>query len=302
MKHSRSSHRCFDRYVMIDWSAQSSPKLGKDSIWMAVADCDGQIEEVHNPRTRHCATELLVELLSDLSERVLVGCDFSFGYPTGFADALVGESGSTWRDVWSWVGARVTDAADNQNNRFDVASEMNDRCESTVKVRPFWGHPGSNLHQGVSRYRPDTYAPFEEFRITEHRIRVEGHRPFSSWQLAYPGSVGSQMLIGMAWIERLRALGQIGDRLKVWPFETGLGERSLEGGAGDIVIAEVWPSMFDIDRDRHDILDAAQVITVVENLARADADFSLRHWASPSVSEAERRSVLREEGWTLGVM
>ena len=83
MEQARSSPRCFDRYVMIDWSAQSSPKQGKDSIWIAVADCDGQVEEVHNPSTRHGATELLVELLSDLSERVLVGCDFSFGYPSG---------------------------------------------------------------------------------------------------------------------------------------------------------------------------------------------------------------------------
>ena len=287
---------------MIDWSAQSSPKQGKDSIWMAVADCDGQVEEVHNPRTRHGATELLVELLSDLSERVLVGCDFSFGYPSGFVDALLGESASSWRDVWSWVGTRVLDAADNRNNRFEVASEMNDRCECAVKVRPFWGYPGAHLHQGVSRYRPDSYSPFDEFRITEHRIRAKGHRPFSSWQLAYPGSVGSQMLMGMAWVERMRAIDEIGNRLKVWPFETGLGKHSLDGGPSDIVIAEVWPSMFDIDRDRHDVLDAAQVITVVEKLARADADLSLRDWASPSLSEAEQLSVLREEGWTLGVL
>ena len=35
-------------------------------------------------------------------------------------------------------------------------------------------------------------------------VRAEGHRPFSSPQLAYPGSVGSQMLMGIAWLERVR--------------------------------------------------------------------------------------------------
>lgn len=301
MNGSQSSDRCFDRYVMIDWSANSVPKRGKDSIWVAITDRHGRVEMLSNPRTRRETASLLVEILNDSLDRTFVGCDFSFGYPAGFAPAIIGSPAATWRDLWLWVSDRIQDDDKNRNNRFSVAAEMNDRCEQLVDARPLWGHPGSHACEGVSRYRPESYAPFDEFRLTEQRVRSDGHRPFSSWQLAYPGSVGSQMLMGMAWIESLRASGELGERVKIWPFETGIGQGSLDAKSGEIVFAEVWPSMFNIDRDRHEILDAAQVITVVEQLAQADVDHSLRTWANPDLSDEERLLVLREEGWTLGV-
>jgi len=287
---------------MIDWSANSSPKKGKDSIWIAAADSNGRVEALGNPPTRHEATALLIAELSNTAGRTLVGCDFSFGYPSGFITALIDERAANWRDLWLWVRDRIHDDERNRNNRFAVAAEMNDLCERSVSSRPLWGYPGAQALGGVSRYRPDSYAPFDEFRLTEQRVRSEGHRPFSSWQLAYPGSVGSQMLMGMAWIEGLRRIGDLDERVRIWPFETGVGESSLEGTSGEVVFAEVWPSMFEIDRGRHEILDAAQVMTVVERVAQADADLSLRKWASPQLSNEERAVVLREEGWTLGVL
>jgi len=287
---------------MIDWSANSSPKKGKDSIWIAVADSDGRVEVLGNPPTRHEATALLIAELSNTAGRTLVGCDFSFGYPSGFITALLDERVADWHDLWLWLHDRIHDDETNRNNRFAVAAEMNDLCERSVSSRPLWGYPGAQALGGVSRYRPDSYAPFDEFRLTEQRVRSEGHRPFSSWQLAYPGSVGSQMLMGIAWIECLRRIGDLDKRVRIWPFETGVGESSLEGTSGEVVFAEVWPSMFEIDRGRHEILDAAQVMTVVERVAQADADLSLRKWASPQLSDDERAVVLREEGWTLGVL
>ncbi len=287
---------------MVDWSANSSPKKGKDSIWVAVADRDGQIEILSNPSTRHEATTLLIAELSNTADRTLVGCDFSFGYPSGFITALIDERDVVWSDLWLWMRDRIHDDETNRNNRFTVAAEMNDLCERSVSSRPLWGYPGAQAHEGVSRYRPESYAPFDEFRVTEQRVRSEGHRPFSSWQLAYPGSVGSQMLMGMAWLENLRTDAELSRRIKIWPFETGIGESSLDGKPGEVVIAEVWPSMFEVDRSRHEVLDAAQVITVVERVARADADHSLRKWVNPRLSDEERAIVLREEGWTLGVL
>jgi precorrin-8X/cobalt-precorrin-8 methylmutase len=301
VKGSKPSDRCFDRYVMIDWSANSVPKRGKDSIWVAIADRHGRIEMLSNPRTRHETASMVLEILRDSLDRTFVGCDFSFGYPSGLVPAIVGAPAATWRDLWLWVSDRIQDDERNRNNRFVVAAEMNDLCERSGNSRPLWGYPGSHAREGVSRYRPESYAPFDEFRLTEQRVRSDGHRPFSSWQLAYPGSVGSQMLMGMAWIEGLRASGELGERVRIWPFETGIGEGSLDAKPGEIVFAEVWPSMFDIDRGRHEILDAAQVMTVVEHVARADVDHSLRAWANPSLSDEERLVVLREEGWTLGV-
>ena len=297
-----SSDQCFDRYVMIDWSANSSPKQGKDSIWVAVADRGGEVVFVHNPRTREEMASVLREILTDRFERVLVGCDFSFGYPAGLADVIADNPDASWRDVWSWVGAHILDEPNNRNNRFDVAAELNDRCDRLVDVRPFWGYPGASSASGVSRYRPESYAPFDEFRVGEHRLRADGLRPFSSWQLAYPGSVGSQMLMGIAWLERVRVSTEFGERIVIWPFETGLGETSLQGEPGDVVFAEVWPSMFEIDRECHDVLDAAQVMTVVQLMGRADRDGSIHKWSNPTLSARQRSLVLREEGWTLGVL
>ncbi|MGB1687095.1 MAG: precorrin-8X methylmutase, partial [Ilumatobacteraceae bacterium] len=108
---------------MIDWSANSSPKQGKDSIWVAVADRGGEVVFVHNPRTREEMSSVLREILTDRFERVLVGCDFSFGYPAGLADVIADNPDASWRDVWSWVGAHILDEPNNRNNRFDVAAE-----------------------------------------------------------------------------------------------------------------------------------------------------------------------------------
>ena len=102
---------------------------------------------------------VLDEILTDQSERVLVGCDFSFGYPAGLANVIANNPDASWRDVWSWIGAHILDEPNNRNNRFDVAAELNDRCDRSVDVRPFWGYPGASSATGVSRYRPDSYAP-----------------------------------------------------------------------------------------------------------------------------------------------
>jgi hypothetical protein len=60
--------------------------------------------------------------------------------------------------------------------------------------------------------------------------------------------------------------------------------------------------MFEIDRECHDILDAAQVMTVVQLMGRADRDGSICKWSNPTLSARERSLVLQEEGWTLGVL
>src|ERR1051325_3015336 len=100
----------FDSFVIVDWSAASQPKMGRDSIWICAVDRDGAERLVENPRTRHSAKNLLGELLSDAtarSERVLLGFDFPFGYPAGFAqrEASVRQARRTWAGCacWSWT-------------------------------------------------------------------------------------------------------------------------------------------------------------------------------------------------------
>lgn len=80
----------FDRYIIVDWSASNSPKTGKDSIWICDLGEAGDPVST-NPSTRRQAEEQLRELLikaADRGERVLIGFDFPYGYPRGFAAAL----------------------------------------------------------------------------------------------------------------------------------------------------------------------------------------------------------------------
>ncbi len=80
----------FDRYVMVDWSANSTPRRGRDSIWIASGGSRGRVRLV-NPSTRREAIDLIVDLMiSSANERMLIGFDFSFGYPVGFAESVAG--------------------------------------------------------------------------------------------------------------------------------------------------------------------------------------------------------------------
>jgi len=190
-----------------------------------------------------------------------------------------------------------------------VAAQLNERISARAGVAPFWGYPGRERTDALPRTRPRVWAPapssagfnVAEFRIAEQRVQARGLRPFPAWQLAYPGSVGSQMMLGMHHVERWRHQPDLKDRVRIWPFETGIGTESAHIEPGMVLVTELWPSMFDIDRSRHEVLDAAQVTDVVDRLAEADANGTLADWFAPDLTPAERSVVLSEEGWTLGV-
>ena len=293
----------FDRYVMVDWSANSTPKRGRDSIWIAVGDAQGLIAEPTNPPTRAAAMDVVRSLVDACAgERVLLGFDFSFGYPAGFAAALTGDPDAGWSDVWVWLAAAISDDERNRNDRLAVASAINERLSTTHGSAPFWGYPGRDRDDVLLRTRPGSYAPFDEFRITERRVRAAGHRPFASWQLAYPGSVGSQMMLGMRALEFLRRDPALGRRLRVWPFDTGVGHDSNMLDRGEVLVAEIWPSMFELRADLHPVRDAAQVATMVTHIAEMDAAGALGPWFDPALDDVERAVVVAEEGWTLGVV
>jgi hypothetical protein len=91
----------FDRFVVVDWSANSTPKLGRDSIWVALLDGAGTTSVTNLP-TRHEAEEFLGHLFeSEPTLTTLVGVDFSLGYPAGTATAL-GVDGTPW-GAGGWV-------------------------------------------------------------------------------------------------------------------------------------------------------------------------------------------------------
>ena len=113
------------------------------------------------------------------------------------------------------------------------------------------------------------HAGLTEFRANELAVRATGRYPFSVWQLTGAGSVGSQAMTGIPVVWALRSHPELAARSVVWPFETGLTTDPTGGRADTIVHAEIWPSAIPVDRARHPVKDAAQVIGLCEHLARS---------------------------------
>ena len=284
----------FDRYVVVDWSAHSTPKLGRDSIWIGVCDRTGQVSTT-NLATRRSAEAHLVELLEhDPAATTLLGVDFSLGYPAGTAAAL-GLSGVPWSATWATIAEAIRDDDRNSNNRFAVAAGFNERM--TGSPAPFWGCPPSAAGTCLATTKPRHVESLGEFRAVEAVLRSTGHRPFSSWQLLGAGAVGSQSLVGIPVLERLRT--RFGDRLDVWPFTTGFHLPISARSA--IVVAEVWPSMIDVVVTGEETRDAAQVAATATWLATAAAASELEAMFSPSISQGVATAACAEEGWVLGV-
>ena len=294
----------FHTHIVVDWSARSKPspaKPTKDAIWWAVARIASRIkvDEPEYVRTRHEALDRLAGLIAgelDSGRRVLVGFDFPFGYPAGVAERLTGKASGL--ALWDWLAARIGDASDNGNNRYDVAAAINDTYPG---LGPFWGRPSAWLYTTIpvrSSERTEQNAHPPERRICD--IRATGAK--TVWQLAYAGSVGSQMLLGRPALKRLTEDPRIAGRAAVWPFETG-----LQTPDAQVAIAEVYPSLLraeDRARRREDeILDSAQVRVNAEAFARLDLQGGLVHLfaGAPGLTADERRLVATEEAWILGL-
>jgi hypothetical protein len=295
--------RLFSAYVIVDWSAASKPTVGADSIWIGVLKRDLRFRmafESFNPPTRAEAEKRLSLVLDDLkkrSERALVGFDFPLGFPRGLADALKLPGEAPWSAVWDQIARMVKDKAENTNNRFGVAAELNRRL--TGGPFPFWGCPPKDALTTLQPKRSRAHGPDDlpEFRHAD--LAAKGAA--SIWKMYYNGSVGGQAILGMPAVRRLKQART--ETAKVWPFETGfkaLTEADLEGV--EIVLAEVYPSLLKPQSAPGEVKDLAQVRATAEHFARLDeasrlgAVFGPPKAAAPDlVLDAER-----EEGWILG--
>ncbi|MFT6292507.1 MAG: hypothetical protein ACJAR2_003124 [Ilumatobacter sp.] len=282
----------FDRIVIVDWSANSTPKTGRDSIWIADHSVrDGSVRSA-NISTRLAAVDLLAEL-GQSPGRCLIGVDFSLGFPAGTAEALLLDGGPR-EAIWAELVTLISDDDRNRNNRFGVASELNARV--SPGPGPFWGCPPSKATDFLTRAKVPC-EPLPEWRAVEAQLRSVGRRPFSAWQLLGVGAVGSQSLVGIpavsALVDRVRRAGRTID---VWPFTCGLSVPTA-----DVVIAEVWPTLIDISEAVNDlgdsrVRDQVQVEALAAHLAAGD----LRAMFTPEVPEHARDVVVSEEGWVLG--
>lgn len=288
----------FDACIMVDWSANSRPKTGKDSIWRCVATREREgprIEEPVNTRTRSGAIEEIAERLEAMvsdGRSVLVGFDFPYAYPSGFAKAL-GLTGQPWRAIWNELAGLVRDDQDNRvNNRFQVAASLNRRLGNAGR---FWGCPGSARCTGLETTKGATRHPsLAEFRIAERRVQG----PKSCWQLFYNGSVGGQALLGIPYLARLRDHPRLAPVSAVWPFETGAMIPPRVPGRPRIVQAEIYPSSVAVAPAPGEVKDSAQVRTLARYFLARDSTEDLESdFAAPAVSG----DAWREEGWILGV-
>jgi len=283
----------FDRIVIVDWSAAATPTRGADSIWICELDTRAGTEVTRNPPTRWEASDL-VESAALRPGRTLVGVDFPLGYPTGFA-AAVGLGAPSWAAVWRHLGEAVDDDARNRNNRWDVAREWNRR----LGTPHFWGSPPSQADEWLTARMPRSGHVLPPYRECEARLRGNGLRPFTVWQLLGAGSVGSQSLTGIPAMHRLRHHPDLERRVRVWPFETGLTSAPCAAIDDAVVIVEVWPSAIGFGHVDHPVKDARQVIALARHLADHDRAGTLGALFAPAVDHPDR--VVDEEGWVLGL-
>lgn len=270
----------FDTFVMVDWSARSTPSPRRetaDAIFLGIV-APGQASTVYC-RTRADAMARLTALFDaalHTGHRVLAGFDFPFGYPRGFAGAITGRADPF--AIWDWLAAHVKDDARNGNNRLDVADRINAMLPGDG---PFWSHPVTAKPAHVPFRKPPRFDhPFAERRQVE-QIATSASTCF---QLYGNGAVASQSLLGLPRLQHLR--DRYGAALAVRPFETH---------EAAIVLAEIYPSLLKDEVARQtrpgEIKDAAQVRVMAQAFAHLNPAL-----LATMLSEGDR-----EEGWILGL-
>lgn len=301
----------FDAYLMVDWSASSEPNIGENSIWLTLltrTEASMRVEVLENPRTRSDAYVRIRQLLENSAARglrILVGFDFPYGYPSGFAAALDSNlEAAPWRATWDRLAAAIRDDAHNRNNRFEVASDVN--AKLGPRAGPFWGCPREcetpTLRRTSCHFPHEAQHRLEQWRLSEMRLRQRKKRPHATWKLFYNGCVGSQALMGIPRVAMLRDDEALAALSRVWPFETGFTPRPTPERGPFVLHAEIWPSAVPIDRGLHEIKDAAQVLTLARHFAGLDHRVELGAlFDTPQlITDSELAACTTEEGWILG--
>ena len=276
--------RRFDTILVADWSAgkRRPARPSKDAIWLGVAR-GGVADDPVYCRSRQDAEALIAGLIKaekDAGRRLLAAFDFPFGYPQGVTRRIV--SSDDPLDLWAWLADRITDAPDGSNNRYAIAEEMNRMFDGPG---PFWGKPNRQDWPDV----PYRKAGITYDQVAEHRACDRAARAASScFQLAFPPTVGGQVLMGLPVLHRLRCAGGVA----VWPFEPWQD--------APVVLAEIWPGLIEqavksqlSELGPQAIRDCEQVRLLALALSRLPED-ELHGWMS------DLPDIARQEAWILG--
>lgn len=274
----------FDTVLVADWSAgkRAGPKPKKDAIWLGLTR-DGVSQEPIFCRSRREAEREIVQLIeaeTAADRRLLCAFDFPFGYPQGFARQVTGSDDPF--AVWDWFEAHIEDAQDGSNNRFDVAEKLNGMFQG---LGPFWGKSHKDRWPAV----PYVKSGIRFDQVVEKRACDTISKASSScFQLFFNPTVGSQQMLGLPMLNRLRRLGGV----RVWPFE------ALENAP--VVLAEIWPGLIEgavktslFQEGPDAIRDRTQVKLLADALARLPSAVLTAHMTNvPPAAQ--------EEAWILG--
>lgn len=258
-------------------------------------------------RPNECVAYLREQLLHHAAQgrRVLIGFDFGFGYPAGFADALdLAGDVPPWRRIWDMLTDMIVDNADNSNNRFEVAAALNARCNEATPG-PFWGCPvGMHLPLLLPTSPIYPYAARPELALARLREVDRRERQMQpAWKLYGTASVGGQILTGIPYVRRLRYDPALKSISHVWPFETGFTAIPAPARGPFILFVEIWPGIVArlLDpsiaiRDQAQVRAVAQWFSALDASGRLGALFNCPAHLSP---QAAKRCV-QEEGWVAG--
>ena len=270
----------FDTIAIVDWSAgkRAPQRPTKDAIWIGVVRSGVEQEPVYCRSRIEAKTWLsaFIESEAEAGRRVLIGFDFPFGYPSGFVRQVTGSDDPLV--FWDWLAARITDTEAGENNRFDIASELNRLFDGPG---PFWGKPSQDGWPDVPyRKAGISYDICAERRACDLKAKASS----SCFQLYFNPTVGSQALMGLPMLARLRRRAGVA----VWPFQDRTKAQTL--------LVEIWPGLIEgavKEADKDEIRDAAQVRLLAGALARMPPE-QLEAMLADTGPEA------REEAWILG--
>ena len=267
----------FDSFAVVDWSSgnDTGPTPRKDAIWAALVVRGEDTEPVYL-RNRGAAFEWICDVIAcetAAHRRLMIGFDFPFGYPAGFAQAVTGSNDPL--ALWHWFAEHLVDTP-KANNRFDLAGMLNGRFPGTG---PFWFNALKRDISNLPRKGTDRHG---HGMADRRAAEMSANGAFTCWQMGGAGAVGGQVMTGLATLERLRR--RFPGQIAVWPFEPLVTAVSF---------VEIWPSLSNpaVQAAADPIKDRAQV----RLLARALSRLSSEQLGAMLACNAP------EEGWILGL-
>jgi hypothetical protein len=200
------------------------------------------------------------------------------------------------RAVWGYLEGRISDNDRSVSNRFDVAASIN---QQLGRHAPFWGRPENLMLPLPFRkevvYRAPEPGGLSDWRQAEQQLQRFKTRPRSVWKLAGAGAVGSQSLVGIPVVARLRDYGTLRHVSRIWPFKVHVPD--VPAGSPAVVHAEIWPTIVPFADEPGICRDEQQVRAVVRHWRGQDR---AGHLANLFAAAPDNDAVLREEGWVLG--